>query len=80
MLTSAGDHGSHLQERDDQSGRDEQIPEDSLCAGLQLQDRADLQGLQHTALWQVTAWFSLQNPSVGPTVLNRQEAQFLVNG
>lgn len=50
VLTSAGDHGSHLQERDDQSGRDEQIPEDSLCAGLQLQDRADLQGLQHTAL------------------------------
>lgn len=50
MLMSAGDHGSHLQERDDQSGRDEQIPEDSLCAGLQLQDGADLQGLQHTSL------------------------------
>lgn len=77
---SAGDHGSHLQERDDQSGRDEQIPEDSLCAGLQLQDGADLQGLQHAALWQVTALFSLHNPSVGPAMLNRHEPQFLVNG
>lgn len=49
----AGDHGSNLQERDDQSGGDEQIPEDPLRPGLQLQDGADLQGLQHAALRQV---------------------------
>lgn len=46
----AGDHGSDLQKCNDQSGGDEQIPEDVVCAGLQLQDGADLQGLQHTSL------------------------------
>lgn len=50
----AGDHGSDLQECDDESGGDEQIPEDALCAGVQLQNGADLQGLQHTSLRQVT--------------------------
>lgn len=49
----AGDHGSDLQKCNDQSGGDEQIPEDAVCAGLQLQDGADLQGLQHTSLWPV---------------------------
>lgn len=48
-----GDHGSNLQECDDQSRGDEQTPEDALCAGLQLQDGADLQRLQHAAVWQV---------------------------
>lgn len=47
---SVGNHGSNLQECDDQSGGDEQIPEDAFCAGLQLQDGADLQGLQHASL------------------------------
>lgn len=46
----AGDHGSDLQECDDESGGDEQISEDPFCAGLQLQNGADLQGLQHTSL------------------------------
>lgn len=53
----AGDHGSDLQECDDQSGGNEQIPEDALCAGLQLQDGADLKGLQHASLRQVTHIF-----------------------
>lgn len=48
VCVCVGDHGSNLQECDDQSGRDEQIPEDALCAGLQLQNGADLQGLRHT--------------------------------
>lgn len=48
-----GDHGPNLQKCDDQSGGDEQIPENALCTGLQLQDGADLQGIQYASLWQV---------------------------
>lgn len=42
VLVDVGDHGSNLQECDDQSGGDEQIPKDTVCAGLQLQNGADL--------------------------------------
>lgn len=49
-LTFAGDHGPDLQKCDDQSGGDEQIPENALRTGLQLQDGADLQGIQYASL------------------------------